>query len=201
MLRIDPKWGETAESLFRRAIEAPHKRLRERYLALALIALGEPAIKVAKKLGRSRETVEAWVEELSQIEAEGRKMETVSRLLDLEARMETLGEVRRTPEWKLMVERRRFLSRQEQNLRLLMETTRGLATAIAENNLKRVTGPISEIFRVLTQRSDFPSVLVDPARKYEVSLAGGDTTLAPTAILNLTDLNALAIKAGYKKPI
>ena len=61
MLRIDPKWGETAESLFRRAIEAPHKRLRERYLALALIALGEPAIKVAKKLGRSRGTVEAWV--------------------------------------------------------------------------------------------------------------------------------------------
>ena len=38
----------------------PHKRLRERYLALALIALGEPAIKVAKKLGRSRGTVEAW---------------------------------------------------------------------------------------------------------------------------------------------
>ena len=61
MLRINPKWGETAESLFRRAIEAPHKRLRERYLALALIALGEPAIKVAKKLGRSRGTVEAWV--------------------------------------------------------------------------------------------------------------------------------------------
>ena len=48
---------ETAESLFRRAI--PHKRLRERYLAPALIALGEPAIKVAKKLDRSRGTVEA----------------------------------------------------------------------------------------------------------------------------------------------
>jgi len=61
MLRIEPKCGETAESLFRRAIEAPHKRLRERYLALALIALGEPAIKVAKKLGRSRGTIEARV--------------------------------------------------------------------------------------------------------------------------------------------
>jgi len=30
-------------------------------LALALIALGESTIKVAKKLGRSRGTVEAWV--------------------------------------------------------------------------------------------------------------------------------------------
>gem|GEM_PF-567225 len=55
------KWGETAESLLRRAIDAPHKRLRERFLALALIALGEPAIKVAKKLGRSRGIVEDWV--------------------------------------------------------------------------------------------------------------------------------------------
>jgi len=61
MLKINSKWGETAESLLRRAIDAPHKRLRERFLALALIALGEPAIKVAKKLGRSRGIVEDWV--------------------------------------------------------------------------------------------------------------------------------------------
>jgi DNA repair exonuclease SbcCD ATPase subunit len=149
--------------------------------------------KAEADLRKLRETVEAWMEDLSRIEAEGRKMEPVSRLLELEARMNTLGDLRHAPEWKLMVERRRFLSRQEQNLRLLMETTRGLATAIAENNLKRVTEPISEIFRALTRRSDFPSVLVDPVKKYEVSLAGDGVTLAPTAILNLTDLNALAI--------
>lgn len=65
MLKIDPKWGETPESLFRQAIESSHKRFRERYLALALIALGEPAIKVAHKLGRSRGTVEEWVHEFN----------------------------------------------------------------------------------------------------------------------------------------
>ena len=49
--------GETVESLFRRAI--PHKRPRERYLGLNCSC--ELAIKVAKKLGRSRRTVESWV--------------------------------------------------------------------------------------------------------------------------------------------
>ncbi len=205
--RVDELAGHLAEleRLMAGAMAARERLSRERRfleetLGYAVAEDEDPAAvsaieieKAEAELRKLRETVEAWMEELSQIEAEGRKMETVSRLLELETRMETLGDLRRTPEWKLMVERRRFLSRQEQNLRLLMETTRGLATAIAENNLKRVTGPISGIFRDLTKRSDFPSVLVDPAKKYEVSLAGGDTTLAPTAILNLTDLNALAI--------
>jgi len=65
------KMGRDCESLFRRAIEAPHKRLRERYLALALIALGEPAIKVAKKLGRNQGTIEAWVHKFNALGLDG----------------------------------------------------------------------------------------------------------------------------------
>ena len=41
MLRVDPKWGETSESLLRRGIEASYPRLRERFMALSLIASGQ----------------------------------------------------------------------------------------------------------------------------------------------------------------
>ena len=60
MLKVDPKWGETPASLIRRSIEASHPRLRERYLALSLIASGESGIAVAEKLGRTRQSISEW---------------------------------------------------------------------------------------------------------------------------------------------
>lgn len=42
MLRLDPKWNETSASLLRR-IDAPERRLRQRFTALALVAMAQPA--------------------------------------------------------------------------------------------------------------------------------------------------------------
>ena len=61
MLRLDPKWGETSESLLRRALEASHPLLRERFMALSLISSGQPGTKVAHQLGRNRNTIAGWV--------------------------------------------------------------------------------------------------------------------------------------------
>jgi len=61
MLKIDSIWGETAESLMRLAIEASHPRMRERYIALSMIASGQPGTEVGKKLKRNRKTIEEWV--------------------------------------------------------------------------------------------------------------------------------------------
>jgi len=66
MLKIDPKWGETPESLMRRAIEASHPRLRERFIALSLIASGQPGTEVAKKVGRNRKTISEWVDKFNE---------------------------------------------------------------------------------------------------------------------------------------
>jgi len=60
-LQLSDQWGETAASLFRKSIAAEHPRLRERLLALALVADGLPATAVARRLGRHRVTVEQWV--------------------------------------------------------------------------------------------------------------------------------------------
>jgi len=61
MLSVDPKWGETSESLLRRAIRASHPRERERFMALHMIASGQPGTKVAQQLGRNRNTIAGWV--------------------------------------------------------------------------------------------------------------------------------------------
>ena len=61
MLKLDPKWEENADSLLRCSIEAPTPHLRERFLALSLIASGQPGIKVAQRLGKSRWTISEWV--------------------------------------------------------------------------------------------------------------------------------------------
>lgn len=66
MLKLDPKWGETTESLLRRSIEASHPRLRERLLALSMIASGQPGTDVAKQLGRDRNTIAKWVDLFNQ---------------------------------------------------------------------------------------------------------------------------------------
>ena len=62
MAKLDPTWEETAESLFQRSIETGNRRLRERFLALALIASGRSLLQVAEQIGRRRQTVADWVQ-------------------------------------------------------------------------------------------------------------------------------------------
>ena len=61
MLSVDPKWGETSESLLRRAIKASHPRVRERFMALHMIASGQAGTKAAQQLERNRNTIAGWV--------------------------------------------------------------------------------------------------------------------------------------------
>jgi transposase len=59
---LSPDYGESSASLFCKSITARHPRLRERLVALALIAEGLPAKVVAQRLGRNRGTVESWAQ-------------------------------------------------------------------------------------------------------------------------------------------
>lgn len=61
MLRIDPKWGESAQSLLERAVLADDPHLRRRFLALHFIAAGDSGVAAAKKVGRCRAQVAKWV--------------------------------------------------------------------------------------------------------------------------------------------
>jgi len=70
-LKLDPKWGENSETLLRRNIEASHHRDRERFLALALVAMGKPATEVAHLLGRNPQTVQRWVHQFNEKGPEG----------------------------------------------------------------------------------------------------------------------------------
>lgn len=71
MLKLNPQWGETAESLLRRSLEAPTKTLRERFLALSLIALGQSGIQGVQRLGKSRWTISEWVHRFNALGPEG----------------------------------------------------------------------------------------------------------------------------------
>jgi hypothetical protein len=63
MLRVDmAKWGQTLEDLRQASLAAPHRRTRERFQALYLIASGRfNATTCAAHIGRQDETVLAWV--------------------------------------------------------------------------------------------------------------------------------------------
>lgn len=61
MLKLNPKWRETAESLLQKSLNEPNARLRERLLALHFVASGEPADRVARKIGRSRYALYDWI--------------------------------------------------------------------------------------------------------------------------------------------
>ena len=62
MLRVDyERWGQSAADLRRLALDAPHARSRERFLALHEIAQGHCATGVATRTGRHPQTVMAWL--------------------------------------------------------------------------------------------------------------------------------------------
>jgi len=61
MLKLSPKWRQTAESLLQKSLSEPNARLRERLLALHFVASGEPADRVARKIGRSRHALYEWI--------------------------------------------------------------------------------------------------------------------------------------------
>src|SRR3954447_13898866 len=63
MIRVEmAKWGQSLEDLRRAALEASHRRSRERFQALYLIASGQfNATTCAAHIGRHDETVLAWV--------------------------------------------------------------------------------------------------------------------------------------------
>jgi hypothetical protein len=85
------------------------------------------------------------------------------------------------------------LSVSEQTLRLAGERARMLAARLAERNLARVARPIGDYYARLTRRSDFRAVTIDPENRYEVAVGAPNHAWAPTAVLNLTDLNSLAL--------
>jgi hypothetical protein len=63
MVRVDvARWGQSVEDLRTASLSAPHRRTRERFQALYLIASGQfNATSCAAHIGRQDETVLAWV--------------------------------------------------------------------------------------------------------------------------------------------
>jgi hypothetical protein len=67
MLRVDYlKWGHTPDGLRYFALEAPHPRTRERFLALYEMTRGQSATQVAQSLNRNDETVHHWVHQYNE---------------------------------------------------------------------------------------------------------------------------------------
>ena len=63
MIRVEvAKWGQTLDDLRLAAVHAPHRRTRERFQALYLIASGRfNATTCAAHIGRQDDTVLGWV--------------------------------------------------------------------------------------------------------------------------------------------
>lgn len=71
MLRVAyERWDQSPEHLRLFAQDAPHRRTRERFLALYEIAQGKNATEVAQQIGREDETVHAWVHRYNERGAE-----------------------------------------------------------------------------------------------------------------------------------
>ena len=62
MLRVDhERWGQRPDDLRTLAVQAPHARTRERFLALYEMTAGVSATRVAERIGRHPQSVMEWV--------------------------------------------------------------------------------------------------------------------------------------------
>jgi len=71
MLKLDPKWDETPESLFQKALNTSDRHLRFRLMALYFVASGYSVIIAASKIGKHRVTVAQWVHKFNAQGIEG----------------------------------------------------------------------------------------------------------------------------------
>ena len=71
MFRIDPKWGETPQSLLKKSLGAEDKHLRERLMAVSLVAGGETRTSVARKIGRHRNAITEWIRRFNERGVDG----------------------------------------------------------------------------------------------------------------------------------
>src|SRR5205823_10728421 len=117
----------------------------------------------------------------------------IGAILTAQQRVEELGRIREMAEWKKMIRAQELLSGREQILKLASQEVRKLSARLAQNNLERARQPITTIYRQLTRRADFPSVSIDPQKKYAIEVSGSLGSQKVTAILNQTDLDGLAI--------
>lgn len=62
MLKVDhARWSQTSHDLLLLSTDAPHRRTRQRFLALWLILAGKNATQVALQLQRQDQTIHKWV--------------------------------------------------------------------------------------------------------------------------------------------
>ena len=67
MLRVDyARWDQSPEDLRRLALEAPHARTRERFLALYEVTQNRSVAEVAVDAARHHQTVLQWVHDYNQ---------------------------------------------------------------------------------------------------------------------------------------
>ena len=181
------------------ALEQERAKLAE---ALAqIIREDEDPLAVAnreiKKLETDITTIYQAVQQLQTrigaIDAEAKKVDQIGRIIALEERVKSLGEIRKSSEWQAMIQAQRSLSRREQVFKHATHAVRRLGAQLAERNLERARRPITDMYARLTRRSDFPTVTIDAEEKFAIGIKGDRSGHPATAVLNQTDLSALAI--------
>ena len=150
-------------------------------------------------MAREEQAMQAAQTRLANLERSSARLSLARRVAEQSRRVAKLESLRQAPEWIAMLEAQRRLAVRELMLQHASAAVKAHATTLAAANLERARKPITNIYSQLTRRKDFPAVAVMPRDKFEVAITNAqEATMAATGILNLTDLNclALAVTAG-----
>jgi DNA repair exonuclease SbcCD ATPase subunit len=149
--------------------------------------------RLGDEIGALTQTVQKLQGSVTEIEKTAKLVDAVGDILSLKLRSETLDRIRQTSEWETMTKQLQALSRREQAFKLASQAMKQIAASLAQQNLDRARQPITKVYRELTMRGDFPDVSIDAKRKYAIEVSGESGIQKITAVLNQTDLDALAI--------
>lgn len=149
--------------------------------------------KLESEINVINQAVQQLHKRIATIETEAKKVDQIGRIIALEERVTSLGQIRKSSEWEAMIEAQRTLSRREQVFKHATHAVRRLGAQLAERNLERARRPITDMYARLTRRSDFPTVTIDAEEKFAIGIKGDRSGHPATAVLNQTDLSALAI--------
>jgi DNA repair protein SbcC/Rad50 len=159
-----------------------------------VVLLNEELSKTGDELAKLQDEVETVNAELSKIEDSIVILDKLERVSRTKAEMNAIENVMDNPNFGEMTACRLDCERHAVDSSILIDAIHAILKAEAKSKLVAAQNSIKDFFRAITNRPDFPDLLVtEDDTGYDIELGSSSETTKALSILNHGDLNCAAL--------
>ncbi|MEH2235703.1 AAA family ATPase [Nostoc sp.] len=157
-----------------------------------LVLLEQAITEVSKDLAEIRQAIQQGNHRIDVIEEQLEDIKRITNMLQRRQEVEKLFEIQDSPEYKQFESERDKLSSLCDSVVTIGEAIEDVLRTSAKEKIESTKNLISNIYRQLAIRTDYPDIKID-SDKYEVMAVGKGETEIALRILNKGDINCAAL--------